>query len=169
MRISTRDPPAPLLTTPRTSQVRPDHDCPTARLSPTSTSAFRTAIRTAGQRHHTSRISPVSHSTAMHWPTMPEALCQLRQGCEAVGLKPAKPPVDSFGKCVVQCVFAFTRPHDVAERPTRKQGLSKDYWMPDEDAKECYDCGSRFTAWRRKHHCRICGETITHLQPLLAH
>lgn len=30
--------------------------------------------------------------------------------------------------------------------------------MPDEDAKECYDCGSRFTAWRRKHHCRVCGQ-----------
>jgi 1-phosphatidylinositol-3-phosphate 5-kinase len=29
--------------------------------------------------------------------------------------------------------------------------------MDDENAKECYDCKSVFTAWRRKHHCRICG------------
>lgn len=36
-------------------------------------------------------------------------------------------------------------------------GLSRDYWMDDELCKECYDCKSIFTAWRRKHHCRICG------------
>lgn len=38
-----------------------------------------------------------------------------------------------------------------------EQGLSKEYWMPDKDAKECYDCAVTFTSWRRKHHCRICG------------
>jgi 1-phosphatidylinositol-3-phosphate 5-kinase len=37
-------------------------------------------------------------------------------------------------------------------------GLSRDYWMDDENCKECYDCKSVFTTWRRKHHCRICGE-----------
>ncbi|KIR68580.1 1-phosphatidylinositol-3-phosphate 5-kinase [Cryptococcus bacillisporus CA1873] len=37
-------------------------------------------------------------------------------------------------------------------------GLSKQYWMADEHCKECYDCKSVFTAWRRKHHCRICGQ-----------
>ncbi|MBW0477926.1 hypothetical protein O181_017641 [Austropuccinia psidii MF-1] len=37
------------------------------------------------------------------------------------------------------------------------KGLSKEYWMPDKDAKECYDCAAVFTSWRRKHHCRICG------------
>ena len=37
-------------------------------------------------------------------------------------------------------------------------GLSRDYWMDDQNAKECYDCKSVFTTWRRKHHCRICGK-----------
>lgn len=32
--------------------------------------------------------------------------------------------------------------------------------MDDELCKECYDCKSVFTAWRRKHHCRICGMCI---------
>jgi 1-phosphatidylinositol-3-phosphate 5-kinase len=36
-------------------------------------------------------------------------------------------------------------------------GLSRDYWMDDDLCKECYDCKSVFTTWRRKHHCRICG------------
>lgn len=39
-------------------------------------------------------------------------------------------------------------------------GLSRDYWMDDENCKECYDCKSVFTTWRRKHHCRICGTFI---------
>jgi 1-phosphatidylinositol-3-phosphate 5-kinase len=40
-------------------------------------------------------------------------------------------------------------------------GLSRDYWMDDENCKECYDCKSVFSAWRRKHHCRICGEHLS--------
>ncbi|TCD70122.1 1-phosphatidylinositol-3-phosphate 5-kinase [Steccherinum ochraceum] len=43
-------------------------------------------------------------------------------------------------------------------RRIRGEGLSKDYWMDDALCKECYDCKSVFTAWRRKHHCRICGQ-----------
>ncbi|KAI0931455.1 hypothetical protein AcV7_001170 [Taiwanofungus camphoratus] len=43
-------------------------------------------------------------------------------------------------------------------RRIRGEGLSRDYWMDDELCKECYDCKSVFTAWRRKHHCRICGQ-----------
>ncbi|KAI9842668.1 MAG: 1-phosphatidylinositol-3-phosphate 5-kinase [Thelocarpon superellum] len=36
--------------------------------------------------------------------------------------------------------------------------LSKDFWMRDENCKECFDCGLAFSTWRRKHHCRICGQ-----------
>ncbi|WVQ72779.1 hypothetical protein IAR50_002339 [Cryptococcus sp. DSM 104548] len=43
-------------------------------------------------------------------------------------------------------------------RRMKGEGLSKQYWMADEHCKECYDCKSLFTAWRRKHHCRICGQ-----------
>lgn len=43
-------------------------------------------------------------------------------------------------------------------RRLRGEGLSRDYWMDDEHCKECYDCRSVFTTWRRKHHCRICGQ-----------
>ncbi|KAI2641103.1 hypothetical protein GGS21DRAFT_502970 [Xylaria nigripes] len=39
----------------------------------------------------------------------------------------------------------------------RKQVLSKQFWMADETCKECFLCGSQFTAFRRKHHCRTCG------------
>lgn len=39
----------------------------------------------------------------------------------------------------------------------RKQVLSKEFWMADETTKECFACGSVFSAFRRKHHCRTCG------------
>lgn len=32
---------------------------------------------------------------------------------------------------------------------------SRDFWMSDEKVKECYDCKALFTAFRRRHHCRI--------------
>ncbi len=46
---------------------------------------------------------------------------------------------------------------DLSHAKGTKLGLSRDYWMDDDNAKECYLCKSVFTTWRRKHHCRICG------------
>ncbi|KAJ8957069.1 hypothetical protein NQ318_007282 [Aromia moschata] len=34
----------------------------------------------------------------------------------------------------------------------------KQYWMPDSVSKECYECSEKFTAFRRRHHCRVCGQ-----------
>ncbi|XP_055924397.1 1-phosphatidylinositol 3-phosphate 5-kinase-like [Argiope bruennichi] len=47
----------------------------------------------------------------------------------------------------------------------KKKGLQnykdsdfKQYWMPDSNCRECYDCGDKFTTFRRRHHCRVCGQ-----------
>lgn len=40
----------------------------------------------------------------------------------------------------------------------RDRLLSKDFWMRDENAKDCFHCGEPFTTFRRKHHCRTCGQ-----------
>ncbi|KAL0871650.1 hypothetical protein ABMA27_004176 [Loxostege sticticalis] len=32
------------------------------------------------------------------------------------------------------------------------------YWMPDDISRECYECASRFSTLRRRHHCRVCGQ-----------
>ncbi|KAJ5289789.1 uncharacterized protein N7443_010042 [Penicillium atrosanguineum] len=40
----------------------------------------------------------------------------------------------------------------------RSKLLSKDFWMRDENAKDCFHCGEPFTTFRRKHHCRTCGQ-----------
>ncbi|CAM1296401.1 PIKFYVE (predicted) [Pycnogonum litorale] len=34
----------------------------------------------------------------------------------------------------------------------------KQYWMPDSNCRECYECGDKFNTFRRRHHCRVCGQ-----------
>ncbi|KZZ91258.1 phosphatidylinositol-4-phosphate 5-kinase fab1 [Ascosphaera apis ARSEF 7405] len=45
--------------------------------------------------------------------------------------------------------------------------LAREFWMKDENAKDCFHCGEPFTTFRRKHHCRTCGQIFcskcTHL------
>lgn len=36
--------------------------------------------------------------------------------------------------------------------------LSKEFWMKDENATSCFRCSRPFTTFRRRHHCRICGQ-----------
>ncbi|KAK6729029.1 hypothetical protein RB195_006217 [Necator americanus] len=50
-------------------------------------------------------------------------------------------------------------------RTGQKQGLMdynrsnfRQYWMPDSTGKECYQCEERFSTFRRRHHCRLCGQ-----------
>jgi hypothetical protein len=38
------------------------------------------------------------------------------------------------------------------------RSVFRQYWMPDSNAKECYECHKRFTTFLRRHHCRFCGQ-----------
>lgn len=54
-----------------------------------------------------------------------------------------------------------TSNHVAQARPINKlrsKLLSKEFWMRDENAKDCFHCGEQFTTFRRKHHCRTCGQ-----------
>ncbi|RDY01537.1 1-phosphatidylinositol-3-phosphate 5-kinase FAB1B, partial [Mucuna pruriens] len=35
--------------------------------------------------------------------------------------------------------------------------VSRDFWMPDQSCRVCYECDLQFTLFNRKHHCRLCG------------
>ncbi|KAK6431317.1 Mitochondrial distribution and morphology protein 12, partial [Oleoguttula sp. CCFEE 5521] len=40
----------------------------------------------------------------------------------------------------------------------RRRVISKEFWMKDVNAKVCFNCGEGFSTFRRKHHCRTCGQ-----------
>ncbi|GER45066.1 1-phosphatidylinositol-3-phosphate 5-kinase [Striga asiatica] len=35
--------------------------------------------------------------------------------------------------------------------------VSRDFWMPDQSCRVCYECDLQFTLFNRRHHCRHCG------------
>ncbi|XP_061340852.1 1-phosphatidylinositol-3-phosphate 5-kinase FAB1B isoform X2 [Gastrolobium bilobum] len=37
------------------------------------------------------------------------------------------------------------------------ENVSRDFWMPDQSCRVCYECDSQFTLFNRRHHCRLCG------------
>jgi len=45
-------------------------------------------------------------------------------------------------------------------RRTEPPNVSRDFWMPDQSCRVCYECDSQFTIFHRRHHCRICGRVF---------
>ena len=49
----------------------------------------------------------------------------------------------------------------------RSKLLKREFWMRDENARDCFHCGEPFTTFRRKHHCRTCGQIFDNKCTLL--
>ncbi|KAJ3673178.1 hypothetical protein LUZ60_006552 [Juncus effusus] len=41
--------------------------------------------------------------------------------------------------------------------PRRSENISREFWMPDNSCRVCYECDTEFTLFNRRHHCRQCG------------
>lgn len=50
------------------------------------------------------------------------------------------------------------RPNTSSNNPLKNGGIPKRYWMNDLFVSECLNCFKTFTAFKRKHHCRFCGQ-----------
>lgn len=50
------------------------------------------------------------------------------------------------------------KPRKLSDNPLKNGGIPKKYWMNDSFVSECVNCFRPFTAFRRKHHCRFCGQ-----------
>lgn len=72
------------------------------------------------------------------------------------------PPLDTAAEQASSPIQQDRRPPvagtDGVVSQLRSKLLSKDFWMRDESAKDCFHCGEPFTTFRRKHHCRTCGQ-----------
>ncbi len=45
-------------------------------------------------------------------------------------------------------------------KPVDQDPNVKEFWMPDRYCKICYGCEEAFTMYRRRHHCRMCGQVF---------
>ncbi|KAH1056867.1 hypothetical protein J1N35_034932 [Gossypium stocksii] len=45
-------------------------------------------------------------------------------------------------------------------RRSEPPNVSRDFWMPDQSCRVCYECDSQFTVFNRRHHCRLCGRVF---------
>ncbi|RLV95687.1 1-phosphatidylinositol 3-phosphate 5-kinase fab1 [Spathaspora sp. JA1] len=50
------------------------------------------------------------------------------------------------------------KPRKLSDNPLKSGGIPKKYWMDDSFVSDCLNCFRPFTAFRRKHHCRFCGQ-----------
>ncbi|KAJ5669091.1 Zinc finger FYVE/PHD-type [Penicillium macrosclerotiorum] len=69
------------------------------------------------------------------------------------------PPLNTaVSRVPTQAPAAVQQQSDGVLSQLRSRLLSRDFWMRDENAKDCFHCGEPFTTFRRKHHCRTCGQ-----------
>lgn len=72
------------------------------------------------------------------------------------------PSIDSDTQSIVT-TFSVSNTNSLSRILNRLRGAesidsNKDFWMPDEQCRECFDCNAPFNIFRRKHHCRTCGK-----------
>ncbi|XP_069033522.1 1-phosphatidylinositol 3-phosphate 5-kinase isoform X3 [Embiotoca jacksoni] len=102
--------------------------------------------------------SSPSHSlygSRMHWKH-PDLL--RRTSTASDGSRKSDAPLSNHDpRTAVQLRTALKRLKEIMEGKSQDSDL-KQYWMPDSQCKECYDCNEKFTTFRRRHHCRLCGQ-----------
>ncbi|KAJ8352896.1 hypothetical protein SKAU_G00243720 [Synaphobranchus kaupii] len=114
---------------------------------------------TSPQRDRSSWSSPshALHVSGTHRKQHPPELLR-RTSTASEGRRKSEAPLGSHDpRTAVQLRTALKRLKEIMEGKSQDSDL-KQYWMPDSQCKECYDCNEKFTTFRRRHHCRLCGQ-----------
>ncbi|XP_051564156.1 1-phosphatidylinositol 3-phosphate 5-kinase-like isoform X2 [Myxocyprinus asiaticus] len=101
-----------------------------------------------------------SPSHSIHGPETHRKHSELlrRTSTASEGRRKSEAPLGSHDpRTAVQLRTALKRLKEIMEGKSQDSDL-KQYWMPDSQCKECYDCNEKFTTFRRRHHCRLCGQ-----------
>ncbi|XP_028292935.1 1-phosphatidylinositol 3-phosphate 5-kinase isoform X2 [Gouania willdenowi] len=96
------------------------------------------------------------HSSRTQRKQHPELLRRTSTASD-VSRKSDTPLSNHDPRTAVQLRTALKRLKEIMEGRSQDSDL-KQYWMPDSQCKECYDCNEKFTTFRRRHHCRLCGQ-----------
>ncbi|XP_061547176.1 1-phosphatidylinositol 3-phosphate 5-kinase isoform X4 [Phycodurus eques] len=104
--------------------------------------------------------SSPSHSSygsrTQKWKSHPEHLRRTSTASDS-SRKSDAPLNNHDPRTAVQLRTALKRLKEIMDGKSQDSDL-KQYWMPDSQCKECYDCNEKFTTFRRRHHCRLCGQ-----------
>ncbi|KAG8558720.1 hypothetical protein GDO81_017123 [Engystomops pustulosus] len=106
--------------------------------------------------HH----SPTRQSIKFPVQYKKQLLGERRSSTSSESRRKPEPPLGHDPRTAVQLRSLSTvvrRLKEIMEGKSQDSDL-KQYWMPDNQCKECYDCNEKFTTFRRRHHCRLCGQ-----------
>ncbi|KAG8124682.1 hypothetical protein E2320_019935 [Naja naja] len=109
---------------------------------------------------HSSRSQSLRSSPIAYKKTQPAGELQRRSSTSLDNRRKDPPLSGHDPRTAVQLRSLSTvlkRLKEIMEGKSQDSDL-KQYWMPDSQCKECYDCSEKFTTFRRRHHCRLCGQ-----------
>jgi 1-phosphatidylinositol-3-phosphate 5-kinase len=138
------------------ARVRLDH-------GPESTEAALTAANTETQDVTPAPPRPpMVHVGPSHLPGYHLSRASSSDGVSSVytnttARSSAVAPIDELRQQTLGKVAASNLPNSAVAHMRRKI-LSREFWMQDANAKDCFNCGDSFSTFRRKHHCRTCGQ-----------
>ncbi|XP_034741699.1 1-phosphatidylinositol 3-phosphate 5-kinase isoform X5 [Etheostoma cragini] len=128
-------------------------------VRPPSTSSDKPDAPSPSPQSERSWSSSPTHSLYSSRPHRKQHPDHLRRTSTASdGSRKSDTPLSNHDpRTAVQLRTALKRLKEIMEGKSQDSDL-KQYWMPDSQCKECYDCNEKFTTFRRRHHCRLCGQ-----------
>nr|XP_057937380.1 1-phosphatidylinositol 3-phosphate 5-kinase isoform X2 [Doryrhamphus excisus] len=108
------------------------------------------------ERRSWSSSSSSTYGSRAHRKSHPENLRRTSTASDS-SRKSDTPLSNHDPRTAVQLRTALKRLKEIMDGKSQDSDL-KQYWMPDSQCKECYDCNEKFTTFRRRHHCRLCGQ-----------